>query len=98
MNIRTRGEERERERERETKLAYINIYVCTEAVTMRLRACLAQAGYLTLHALTHTHTHRQRRRGGASAGARGFPLTEAARAYGKTTKGGFAEEGAATLT
>ena len=63
MDSRTREEEgkgereRERERERETKLAYINIYVNTEAVTTRLRAYLARAGYLTLHALTHRHRH-----------------------------------------
>ena len=49
-------DQEERERERETKLAYINIYVCTEVVTTRLRAGFARAGYLTLHALTHTHT------------------------------------------
>ena len=65
QNMRGRGKrerEREREKERERErpsFEYINIYLCTEVVTTRLRAGLARAGDLMLHAHTHTHTHTQ---------------------------------------
>ena len=93
-------EETDRQTDRQRpSFEYINIYLCTEVVTTRLRAGLAQAGDLTLHALTHTHTHRDNAcEVEPLLGARACPLTEAARACGKTRKGGLAEEEAAALT
>ena len=61
----------ERERERPS-FEYINIYLCTEVVTTRLRAGLARAGNLTLHA--HTQTDRDNTgKVEPLLGARGFP-------------------------
>ena len=79
---------RERERERPSLFILTN-NVFTKIFTTRLSACLAERLTDATHAHAHTHTHTDRDSAGEVEPLQGTrrPLTEAARACGKTTKG-----------